>query len=473
MVPAERDRATRDTLSGERKQITVLFADLTDLLTLIHDLDPEAGQRLLDPALYAMMDAVHRYGGIVNRVLGDGIMALFGAPMAQEDHAARACYADLAMQAALSEYAQEVHRVYGVVLHSRIGLNAGEVVVRTLRNDLHMDYSAVGWTTHLAAHLEQLAPPDTIVLTTATVRLVEGLMRVKTLGPVIVKGLPEPVEVWELVGVSGSYRRLQTAKARGLTTFMGRQTELAALNAMLVQAGAGRGQVVSVMGEAGVGKSRLVDEFVQTAHKRGWLVLDSVALSYGQSTPYFPIRDLLRRYCHLEDREDMSTIQAKITEHVLKLDIALRDVIPALLALLDALSADDPFFRHDAPQRRHATLTALKRLFLRQSQEQPLLLIFEDLHWLDTETQALLDSLIESLPTAHLMLLVNYRPDYRHDWGSKTYYTQIRLDPLPPSSAVAFIQTLVGVEPTLEPLIQRLIQRTEGNPFFWRRSCRR
>jgi class 3 adenylate cyclase len=201
---ADKIRTSRATLPGERKQVTVLFADLKDSMVLIRDLDPEAAQQLLDPTLHAMMDAVHRYEGTVNQVLGDGIMALFGAPIAHEDHALRACYAALAMQAALHDYAEEMHRAHSVALQSRIGLNAGEVVVRTIHNDLHMDYSAVGQTTHLAARMEQLASPDAIVLTAATVRLVEGLVRVKAWGPVPIKGLAEPVEVWELLGVKGS-----------------------------------------------------------------------------------------------------------------------------------------------------------------------------------------------------------------------------------------------------------------------------
>jgi tetratricopeptide (TPR) repeat protein len=229
---------------------------------------------------------------------------------------------------------------------------------------------------------------------------------------------------------------------------------------------------VAVVGEAGVGKSRLVDEFVQVAHTQGWLVLDSAAVSYGQATPYFPVRDLLRRYCHLEEGEDARTIQTKVTAQVQTFDPVFHDTTPALLALLDALPADSPFQQLDAPQRRQHTLAALKRVLLRQSQVQPLLLVCEDLHWLDTETQALLDSLIESLPTARLLLLVNYRPDYRHGWGSKTYYTQVRLDSLPPVSSDAFLRTLLGDDPRLAPLTQLLIQRTEGNPFFLEESVR-
>jgi class 3 adenylate cyclase len=464
--------ASRASLEGERKQVTVLFADIKDSTELIRDLDPEAAQQLLDPAIHRMMDAVHRFEGTVNQVLGDGIMALFGAPIAHEDHALRACYAALAMQAALRDHTETVRRQHGLELRIRVGLNAGDVVVRAIGNDLHMDYSAVGQTTHLAARMEQLATPGSIRLTAATLRLVEGLLRVTALGLIPVKGLPEPVEVCELVGASGIRRRLQAAAVRGLTRFVGRQRECDAIHQALERAGARHGQAVALVGEDGVGKSRLVYEVVHSHHAQGWRVLESASVSYGKATPYFPVIDLLRRYCHVDDGDDARTIRAKVTGQVLTLDEALQETLPALLALLDALPADSPFTRLDPPQRRQRTLDALKRVLLRESQVQPLLLVFEDLQWIDAETQAWLDSLVESLPTACLLLLVNYRPEYQHAWGSKTYYTQLRLDPLPPASADEFLQALLGDDPSLEPLKRLLIARTEGNPFFLEESVR-
>jgi class 3 adenylate cyclase len=278
---AEKILTARASLEGERKQVTVFFVDIKDSTRLIEGLDPEAAQQLLDPAIQLMMDAVHRFEGTVNQVLGDGIMALFGAPIAHEDHALRACYAALALQSSVRPYAEEVRRRHGLALQLRVGLNAGEVVVRAIGNDLHMDYSAVGQTTHLAARMEQLATPGSILLTAATLRLVEGLVQVNALGPVPVKGLTDPVEVFELAGASALRQRLQAAAARGLTRFVGRQTELAALQQALERAEAGHGQVVALVGEAGVGKSRLVYEFVHTPQMQGWRVLESASVAYG------------------------------------------------------------------------------------------------------------------------------------------------------------------------------------------------
>jgi class 3 adenylate cyclase len=344
---AEKILTSKTALEGERKQVTVLFADLKGSMDLIQSLDPEEARALLDPALHSMMAAVHRYEGTVNQVMGDGIMALFGAPIAHEDHAVRACYAALAMQEAMRRYSAEVRRTHGVEVPMRVGLNSGEVVVRAIDNDLHMDYSAVGQTTHLAARMEQLATPGSIRLTAATLRLVEGLVQVTALGPVPVKGLAEPVEVFELVGASALRRRLQVAAARGLTRFVGRQAELTVLQQALEQAGSGHGQVVAALGEAGVGKSRLVYECLHSHRTQGWLVLESASVSYGKATPYGPVLDLLKRYAHVEDRDDTRTIRAKATGQVLTLDDALQETVPALLWLLDVLPDDHPFLTLD------------------------------------------------------------------------------------------------------------------------------
>ena len=466
---AEKILTTKTALEGERKQVTVLFADLKASMELLVDRDPEEARQLLDPVLERMMAAVHQYEGTVNQVMGDGIMALFGAPLAHEDHAVRACYAALAMQTALRRYSDEVRRTHGLAVHFRVGLNSGEVVVRAIDNDLHMDYSAIGQTVHLATRMEQLATPSSILLTPATLRLVEGLVQVNALGPIPVKGLAEAVEVFELVGASTVRQRLQAGAARGLTRFVGRETEMTALAQALAQAGAGHGHVVAAVGEAGVGKSRLLYEFIHSHRSQDWLILEAASVSYGKATTYFPLVDLLKRYLHIQDGDEPRTVRANVTGYLLTMDEALQEAIPALLALLDALPADSPFLTLDPPQRRRQTMEALKRILLRESQVQPLLLVFEDLHWTDSETQVLLDGLVESLPTARL-LLINYRPEYQHGWGSKTYYTQLRLDPLPPASAEVLLESLLGREAGLASLKARLIELTQGNPFFLEES---
>jgi len=405
-------------------------------------------------------------------VLGDGIMALFGAPLAHEDHAVRACYAALHMQEAIGQYADELRWQQGLDVQIRVGLNSGEVVVRSIGNDLHMDYTAVGLTTVLAARMEQLARPGTALLTADTLRLVEGYIEVTPLGPVPVKGLPEPVEVYELLRAGPVRSRLQAAVARGLTRFVGRDAELEQLRQALARTGAGQGQVVAGVGEAGVGKSRLLYEFTRSHHTHGWLLLASNSVSYGKATAYLPVLDLLKGYFQIDPQDDARRIREKVTGKLLTLDRALEPTLPALLALLEVPVDDQQWQAFDPPQRRRRTLEAIKHLLLRESQVQPLCLIFEDLHWIDAETQALLDNLVESLPTARLLLLVNYRPEYQHGWGSKTYYTQLRLDPLPQARADEFLQALLGSDPSLKPLTQLLIARTQGNPFFLEESVR-
>jgi class 3 adenylate cyclase/tetratricopeptide (TPR) repeat protein len=469
---AEKIRLSRSALEGERKQVTVLFADLKGSMELLADRDPEEARQLLDPVLERMIEAVHRYEGTVNQVMGDGIMALFGAPIAHEDHAVRACYAALRMQETVTRYGDALQRSHGVPVQIRVGLNAGAVVVRAIDSSLHMDYTAVGQTTHLAARMEQMAKPGSVLITGETLRLAEGFVQVKALGPVAVRGLTDPVEVFELVGAASTRTRLQALAARGLTRFVGRQAELEALRQVLERAGTGHGQVVAVIGEPGVGKTRLVYEFTRSHHTHDWLVLESSSVSYGKATAYLPVRDLLKAYFQIDDRDDGRKIREKLTGKLLTLDATLGPTLPAFLALLDVPVEDRHWQDLDPAHRRQRTLEAIKHLLLRESQVQPLLLVFENLHWIDTETQAILDSLIDSLPTARLLLLVNYRPEYQHGWGNKTYYTQLRLDPLPPASAEELLLALLGDDPSLVPLKRRLIERTEGNPFFLEESVR-
>src|SRR3954452_20129470 len=320
---AERILTSRAALEGERKQVTVLFADLKGSMELLADRDPEDARRILDPVLERLMEAVHRYEGTVNQVMGDGIMALFGAPLAHEDHAVRACYAALRMQETIKGYAEDVRRTEGLAIHIRVGLNSGEVVVRSIGSDLHMDYTAVGQTTHLAARMEQMTMPGSVLLAPDTLHLAEGYVQVKALGPMAVKGLNEPVEVYELLGAGTARSRLQASAVRGLTKFVGRDTEVATLRRALEQANSGHGQVVALVGEPGVGKSRLVWEFSHSHRSQGWLVLESRSVSYGKATAYLPMIDLLKSYCGIDAADDPRRMREKLTGKLLTLEPAL------------------------------------------------------------------------------------------------------------------------------------------------------
>lgn len=463
---ADKILTSKAALEGERKQVTVLFADVKGSMELLADRDPEDARTILDPVLESMMEAVRAYEGTVNQVMGDGIMALFGAPLAHEDHAVRACYAALRMQGRLARLEEQLLQSRGLSVQARIGLNSGEVVVRSIGSDLQMDYTAVGQTTHLAARMEQIARPGAILATAATIELAEGYVFVKPLGLVPVKCATEPVEVFEVTGAGSVRRRLQAMATQRLSRFVERDGEVEHLRRALQQAGDGRGQVAAVVGEPGVGKSRRFFEFTRSHHARDWLVLTGGAVSYGKSTPYLPVIDFLKTYFKIEDRDG----REKITGKVLTLDRALEPTVTPLLALLDVVVDDPEWYASDPRYRRRRTLDAVKRLRLAESRAQPLLLVFEDLHWIDTETQALLDTLVESVPTARILVLVNYRPEYQHGWGRKTYYTQLRIDPLAPGSAEELLDALLGSDSGVEPLRRLLIERTEGNPFFLEES---
>ncbi|MBI3795517.1 MAG: AAA family ATPase, partial [Deltaproteobacteria bacterium] len=462
----------RGATDGERKTITALFADLKGSTALIEGLDPEDARAILDPALQLMMEAVHHYEGYVAQALGDGIFALFGAPLAHEDHPQRALYAALRMQEEMRRYSDRVRLKHGPPLAMRVGVNTGEVVVRSIRkDDLHTDYVPVGHSTNLAARMEQMATPGSILVTGYTYKLTEGYFAFKGLGPAEIKGVDALLEVYEVLGTGPLRTKLQVAARRGLTRFIGRQSEMDQLRRALDQVKAGHGQIVGVMGEPGLGKSRLFYEF-ELLFLSGCLVLESFSVSHGKASPYLPLIELLKNYFRIQPQDDERTRREKVGGKVLMLDRSLEDILPYLFALLGVEDSLANLQQIDAQIRRRRTFEALKKLFMRESLNQPLLLIFEDLHWIDTETQGFLDTLSESVASAKILLLTNYRPEYRHEWGQKTYYTQLRLAPLGKAEAEEFLDALLGttVEATgrspLHTLKQLILEKTEGTPFF-------
>jgi len=460
---AERILGSRSALEGERKQVTVLFADMKGSMELLEDRDPEVARALLDPVLKRMMEAVHRYEGTVNQVMGDGIMALFGAPLALEDHAVRACFAALAMRQSLRVYAAGPES-RGMDILVRIGLNAGEVVVRSISSDLRMDYSAIGQTTHLAHRMEQMAPPDSIFITRSVLRLAEGFVAAPLVGNVSVKGLKNPVDVYQLTGPRPGGTRLQAAAARGLTPFIGREADLETITQAQAAAMQGRGQVVALIGEPGVGKSRLVWEATTSSRVGGWLLLETAALAYTKSTPYRVAVDWLKGYLQIEPEDDDHKIAEALEGKLAGLGSGLLEMLPAFQSLLDIPVVDQGWLALDAMVRRQRIWQALCQLLLRESQIQPLYLVVEDLQWIDFESEAFLDSLVESLAAARIVLLATQRPEYRHDWSRHTYFTRLPINTLTASNTDQLAATLLGH--AAEPIRRRLVQLTEGNPLF-------
>lgn len=460
-------------VDAERKIATVLFADIANSTEAIRDLDAEEAKRFLVPAVEIMADAVHRYEGIIVRDRGDGIMASFGAPVALEDHAQRACYAALDMQKAIRIRGSEAARDLGQPLQVRAGINSGPVVV-TVRyeggkaREIRVD----GVPTHIAARLEPLATPGTILLSRETLALAEGFVRVRALGPRTLKGIQDPVQVFQLEGVN-TRLRIHALAARGLSKFVGRQHETEMLRRMAAQALAGHGQIVALVGEAGVGKSRVFLELIHSSAMEGWLVLEAGSVSYGKATSYLPLVDLLTRYFEVDARDDEQRVRDKIVARLSALgEEKLLAQTPFFLAAL-GMGLDNDVWANLAPaERQRSMFDALKRLLIRESQKQPLCLVFEDLHWIDTETHAFLETLSESLPAARLLLLVNYRPEHQSSLAGRSYFSQVRIDPLAAASADELLDGLLGRHAELGPIKQALIDVTEGNPLFLEESVR-
>ncbi|MBI3249601.1 MAG: AAA family ATPase [Deltaproteobacteria bacterium] len=462
----------RGAVEGERKTVTALFADIKNSMGLIEDLDPEEARSIIDPALQLMMEAVHHYEGYVAQSLGDGIFALFGAPLASEDHPQRAIYAALRMQEESRRLAEMLRREKGVNLQIRVGINTGEVVMRSIqRDDLHADYTPIGHSTSLAARMESLAAPGSVLISEHTYRLVDGYFECKALGPALVKGTSEPIHLYEVLGAGPLQTRLQVAARRGLSRFIGRQDELLSLQQALEHAKRGQGSIHGVRGAPGVGKSRLFHEFKQTAGP-GCLVLETFALPHGKSYAYLPLVELLKGYFHISAHDDERRRREKITGKVLTLDRDLEETLPYLFGLLGVSEPSGLLQQLDRQLRRRRTFEAITRLLVRESANQPLVLICEDLHWIDNETQSYLLSYTSRIADVSIFLLVNYRPEYQSGWIGQPYFTQVPLEPLGQKEAEELLSMLLGVrdgltlEPTLRQLWRQILDKTQGNPLF-------
>ncbi len=456
---------SRSALEGERKQVTVLFADVQGSMHLAEQVDPEAWHRIMDHFFAIMTEGVHRFEGTINQYTGDGVMALFGAPLAHEDHAQRACYAALHLQQGLRAYAQELRREHGLQLSVRMGLNSGSVVVGKIGDDLRMDYTAQGATVGLAARMEQLAEPGRTYLSARTAALVEGFFALEDLHEFTVKGVSERLRVYALQGVGEARTRFDAARLRGFSRFIGRADELAALEAALARAAAGEGPVVGLAADAGVGKSRLCDEFSQRCRARRIPVYAGHAVAHGRTVPFLPVIDLFRSLFGIVASDGDEQVRTKIAGTLLRLDERLRDRMPALFDLLGVSDTTRAAVPLD-PDTRQRQLLAAARLFCARSEREPLVILIEDLHWIDAASEAFLAHLVQVLVGSRALLLLNFRPQYRAPWAGDARYQQIALQPFGPAAVTELLRDLLGGDATVAPLAERIREHTGGNPFF-------
>jgi class 3 adenylate cyclase/tetratricopeptide (TPR) repeat protein len=463
---AEKIRAGRGSLEGERKQVTVLFADVMGSMELAEQTDAEEWRRVMERFFAILCEGIHRFEGTVDKFTGDGIMALFGAPIAHEDHAQRACYAALHLQHELSSYSAELRRELGLSFSVRIGLNSGEVVVGAIDPNLAMDYTAVGHTVGLAQRMEQLAEPGKAYLTDQTASVAEGYLALADLGEHSIKGVTRAVRVYELAGVGAARGRLDISRARGFSRFVGREDELGILEAAFERALSGQGQVIGIVGEAGVGKSRLCHEFAERHRAKGMSVYQISGQSHATSVPLLPVLQLLRAYFDISELDSEQTARERIAGKLLLMDESFADDLPLMFDFLGVPDPErrPPLMNPEARQRQLLGLT--RRLTHAESVREPVINVFEDLHWVDPASEVFLSSHIEAIHSTRSLTVVNFRPEYQASWMSKSYYRQIALSPLDPAAIEAMLAELLGSHPSLVGLPELIRLRTAGNPFF-------
>jgi class 3 adenylate cyclase/tetratricopeptide (TPR) repeat protein len=463
---AEAVPASRSALEGERKEVTVLFADVKGSMGMVEHIDPELWRRIMNRFFALMCEGVERFGGQVNKFTGDGVMALFGVPTAHEDHADRACHAALHLRDELFSYADELEADEGLEFCVRMGLNSGEVVAGAIGDDLHFDYTAVGHSVGLGKRIEELAEPDTIYLTENTASLVSASFRLRETGTFDIKGIANAVPAYELLGAGSSHSLLDAPTSMSASRFVGRTEELTALEVAFEHVWEGSGQVVGVVCEAGVGKTRLCYEFARRCRERDVEVFEGHALSHSQRIPLHPVQDLLTGYFEIEDGASDTAIRDAVRTKLLSLDDAFDDVLPVLF---DFLGAPDP--EHPSPgthpdARQRQLFAAIRRLIHASSRDHPSLILIEDVHSLDGASEAFIKTLVEALPGTRAMLLVNFRPGYHATWMRKSYYRQVPLLPLGESAATELLRGVLGEDPSLEDSVEFLRGRAGGNPFF-------
>ena len=463
---ADKILASRASMEGERKQVTVLFADVAGFTSMSEKLDPEDTHNLVSQALNSITEEVHRYEGTIAQFLGDGAMALFGAPIAHEDAPQRALHAAMGIRKHLSNYARSL-RQRGIDFNMRIGLNTGLVVVGRIGDDLTMEYTAMGDTVNLASRMQRTAQPGTIRVSENTYRLAEGYFKFKPLGQIRLKGRAEPVKAYELKGLGQAKTRFGVSMVRGLTPFVGRQKELSHLMDCLELVKKGQGQVVGIVGEAGVGKSRLLRRMVDTLPPEQCLYLEGECLHYGEAVAYLPILGILRSYFGIDEGEDQSVAKKRINGRIEGLDKEkLETILPSLYELFSLEIDDRQYMELQPRKRRELTFEAIRSLLTRESRARPLILAIEDLQWIDRTSEEFLAQLIGKLAGSAIMVVLLYRPEYRNPWTSKTCYSQIRVDEMTQDTATEMVQAMLKDGIAAPELNQLILSRGAGNPLF-------
>ena len=463
---ADKILQSRSALEGERKQVTVLFADVKGSMELAEQLDPEEWHRILERFFAILTEGVHRFEGTVNQYTGDGIMALFGAPIAHEDHAQRACYAALHLRDELARYTTEVKREYGISFSTRMGINSGEVVVGSIGDDLRMDYTAQGHTVGLAQRMESLASPDSCYLTSATAALAGGYFALENLGEFRVKGVVEPVHVHRLIGVGTARTRFDISRAKGLSRFVGRTTDMRTLDDAVMQTAAGNGQVVGVVAEAGAGKSRLCFEFLESCRARGMRVYEGHAVAHGKNIPLLPILELFRAWFGITSQDDARSAREKIAGRMVVLDESLAETLPLLYDFLGVADPQRPAPAMNPEARQRQLFQVMRQVIRGASETQPMVTLIEDLHWIDAASGEFLAQMVDAQAGTRNLLLVNFRPEYRAEWMQTSWYRQIPLTPLGRDAIAELLADLLGTDPSLAPLPDAIHVRSAGNPFF-------
>jgi predicted ATPase/class 3 adenylate cyclase len=462
---ADKILTSRSAMEGERKQVTVLFADVKGSMDLAEDVDPEEWHRVMDRFLQILAEGIHRFEGTVNQFTGDGIMALFGAPIAHEDHAQRACLASLYLGEELRKYSEELKRSRGMGFAVRMGLNSGEVVVGRIGDDLRMDYTAHGHTVGLADRLQKLADPGAVYLSGETATLVSGYFQLRDLGMFELKGVKEPIGVYQLQGTGAIQTRLDASRARGFSRFIGREAEMAVLEDALEAANEGSGRVIAVIGEAGIGKSRLCFEFIEKCRARGIEVHAAHAVPYGRAVPFFPVHGLFRSYFGITEADSPQEARKKIAGTLLLSDDGLKDTVPLVFDFLGIPDPDRPVPDID-PETRRKLLFRTFRCMCPHGCGAPKVILVEDLHWVDPGTEMFLAQLATEALGCQTLLVVNSRPGYEGEWLQTAQAKEIRLLPLGEAAIRELTTELLGPDPSMERLAEQIRQKSGGNPFF-------